>query len=97
MIVRIVRLPADPAKFDELAELYKNGAKVVRSWPGSLKLELFQDADDPYTLVTISHWESEEALQDYRHSDYFRGFWPKVRASLRNSASAETLIPIDEP
>ncbi len=96
MIVRVVHLPADPEKFDELAELYERGAKVVRSWPGALKLELFHDSEEPYTLVTISHWESEEALQDYRHSEYFRGFWPKVRATLRGRASAETLVPIEE-
>jgi len=95
MIVRLVFLPAKPEAFDRLAELYEEGSKVVRAQKGMRKLELFHDKEDPYTLVTISHWDSDEALQAYRHSEFFKEFWPKVRETLRSRATAQTLVPIE--
>jgi heme-degrading monooxygenase HmoA len=59
--------------------IFRTSSERIRSFPGCRHLELLQDADNPRVFFTYSHWESEEDLQAYRESDFFREVWGQTR------------------
>jgi heme-degrading monooxygenase HmoA len=47
----------------------------IRNFPGCHHLELWEDENDATIFLTYSHWESEEALNQYRDSELFKKVW----------------------
>ena len=60
------------AFFDETKE-------TIRNFQGCLLLELFRDRKDPRVFFTYSYWNSEDDLEAYRSSDFFRNVWGKTK------------------
>ena len=63
--------------FQELFEERKNR---IRHFEGCMYLELWRDAHCPEVFFTYSHWESEEALNHYRFSPFFKETWGLTKA-----------------
>lgn len=42
-------------------------------------------------MFTLSHWESEENLEQYRQSELFKSTWAKTKVLFREKAQAWTL------
>ena len=59
--------------------IFKASSPRIRNFPGCRYLELLQDADNPEVFFTYSHWESEEALQAYRESEFFGEVWSQTK------------------
>jgi len=78
-LIRIVRMGFAPDKVEAFLELFKRSHQKIRSFPGCLRLELLQDAHDPSVYMTYSWWESEAALEQYRHSELFKATWAKTK------------------
>lgn len=47
----------------------------IRAFEGCTFLELYRDKNDPGIFFTYSYWESEDALENYRKSELFKGVW----------------------
>lgn len=45
-------------------------------------MSLLQDDENPNIVFTYSEWDSEEDLDNYRNSEAFRGYWPKIKGLL---------------
>ena len=60
-------------------EPFNNTKSLIRSFEGCLFLELYRDKKDPTIFFTYSHWESEEALENYRKSELFNKVWSNVK------------------
>lgn len=61
-------------------------------------VECLQSIEDPATFFTYSHWESVEALNEYRHSDEFAAIWKNTKALFGGRAEAwstEEVISVD--
>jgi quinol monooxygenase YgiN len=74
-LIRVVRMtfrPEAAAAFLENFEIHKS---AIRNFPGCGHLELWQDHNQKNIFVTYSHWESEEALNQYRDSELFKSVW----------------------
>ena len=99
MIVRIVRMQFQADQLSAFQAIFDQSKHAIRSFPGCLHLELHADPSDPSVRYTYSHWESEEALNAYRHSDLFAGVWPKTKALFAGKPLAyslsrlETIVP----
>ena len=39
-------------------------------------MKLYQDIHNPCVVITYSHWESQEKLDNYRESEEFIEIWP---------------------
>ena len=75
MLIRIVRMTF---KEDGVADFLTNfnlNKKAIRNTPGCKHLELWQDENDKNIFHTYSHWENEEALNQYRDSELFKSVW----------------------
>ncbi|ALD21403.1 putative quinol monooxygenase [Hymenobacter sp. DG25A] len=79
MLIRIVRMSFRPEAVVEFQAIFQQSEEAIRSRPGCLYLELWQDADTPTIFCTHSHWESAAALDAYRQSELFGQVWPATK------------------
>ncbi len=80
MLIRIVRMTFQPEKLDEFLEIFHSTKIKIRNQPGCRHLELLQDLNTPNVMVTYSHWDSEQDLNNYRDSELFANVWAKTKA-----------------
>jgi quinol monooxygenase YgiN len=90
MIIRIVQMHFKPEATEEFEQLFAQNHTRIRSYPGCRHLSLVRDRQDPAIFFTISHWDSEEALEKYRKSPLFRSTWDKTRLLFEHRARAWT-------
>lgn len=80
MIVRIVQMTFREDCISQFEELFEERKKTIRGFEGCNHLELWQDAKNPSIFFTYSKWDSEEHLNHYRFSDFFKDTWTKTKA-----------------
>lgn len=78
-LIRVVRMTFVPEKVAEFKANFAEASPKIRAFAGCRHLELWQDPDKPEVFMTYSHWESAEALENYRHSELFRQTWKKTK------------------
>jgi heme-degrading monooxygenase HmoA len=98
MIKRIVKMTFREEGVDPfIHDVFESSKAAIRSVPGCLHMELLQMNGQPNVLFTFSIWESEAALDRYRHSDLFRDTWAKTKALFAEKAEAWSTTLIDAP
>lgn len=75
MIVRIVKMQFKPEEIQNFVEHFESIREKVRFQPGCHKVKLLQDFNNPGVFFTYSHWESEEDLNNYRNTEFFKEVW----------------------
>lgn len=80
-----------PEAVPEFLDLFKETFQKIKASNGCLDLTLFSDSNDPSTLFTVSSWESEAALNDYRTSDLFTATWSRTKPLFAKKAEAWSL------
>lgn len=90
MIVRLVSLKFEPEYRSEFEALFETAYPKIRRLPGCTFLQLVADPERPADFMTISYWESEEELEEYRASELFGAVWPQVREMLREKPWAKS-------
>jgi len=91
MIVRIVTMEFRPENIEKFKNIFETKKEKIREFPGCQYLELLQSAKEPHIFKTYSHWDSETALDAYRHSDLFAGTWKETKALFSAKAKAISL------
>ena len=79
MITRLVKLTLDPSKEDEFTALFEENKSRISGSEGCVEVSLHKDVSNPGVLFTISRWETEQHLNDYRESPLFGAIWPTVK------------------
>jgi quinol monooxygenase YgiN len=79
MIRRVVKMTFQTDKVDTFSTLFEATKQRIRNFPGCRHLELWQHHHQKNVFFTFSHWDSEEALNNYRHSDLFRTTWSQTK------------------
>ncbi len=88
MLVRIVQLEIQPAFTQRFLELYSAHQEQIKGNHGCLSLQLLQSDENPDQLTTFSQWTGEEALNQYRNSEFFRHLWSTVKPLFAAKAKA---------
>jgi quinol monooxygenase YgiN len=88
MLVRVVQLHLQPESVPQFLEVFANHQKKIRENPGCISVQLLQLDQDPGHLATLSHWTSQEALDHYRHSEFFKKLWSTVKPMFSAKAQA---------
>jgi len=91
MIIRFVKLEILPHHIDDFKQLTANEKPDILASKGCSHLEILQDVSNPSIFFTVSHWDSESALDTYRESDFFRGNWKRVKKWFSNKPEAWSL------
>jgi quinol monooxygenase YgiN len=92
MIIRIVKLTFKENGAEEFLRLFNERKHDIRHYDGCLHLEVWREEGKPNVLFTYSHWESEEALNGYRYSDFFRDTWSQSKPLFAERAQAWSVI-----
>ncbi len=79
MLIRIVRMTFQPEKVHDFLAIFDHSKDHIRYFVGCHHLELLQDADNQAIFSTYSHWESAQALENYRQSEFFRNTWAATK------------------
>lgn len=82
MLIRIVRMTFQEEKVESFIEMFNRTKKAIRNFEGCQHLELMRDYDNPSVFITYSHWESQDALNNYRHSELFKEVWAETKAKF---------------
>ena len=88
MIKRIVKLTFQLDQIDTFLQIFEATQPKILAMPGCSHLELWRDVTNTNVLFTHSYWESEDDLNNYRHSDFFKVTWSKTKALFSERAEA---------
>lgn len=75
MLIRMVKMTFKPDCVEAFLAHFDQHHDVIRHQPGCSHLRLLRDAALPNRFYTYSHWDSENDLENYRRSDFFRTVW----------------------
>jgi len=79
MITRIVKLEFQKDRLQAFLDHFEEVKWSVASFPGCKGMKLMQDIKNPCVIMTYSHWENEETLENYRLSPLFQSIWPTIK------------------
>ena len=80
MLIRIVRMTFREDEVDNFLAVFNKSKSRIRNFEGCNHLELHKDYNKDNVYITYSHWDSEDALNNYRHSELFAGVWADTKA-----------------
>lgn len=92
MIIRVVKMVFIDDEVENFVALFDHKKETIRSFEGCSHVELWADQERPGLMFTYSHWDSPEALENYRNSDFFRSTWKATKAMFAEKAEAWSLI-----
>ena len=95
MLIRIVKLTIREENISSFEQIFKETKEFIRGFKGCNLLELYKDQKDTRVFFTYSYWDSEEDLQNYRQSEFFRTVWSKTREFFAGKAEAWSVDRID--
>jgi hypothetical protein len=80
---------------EEFTKLFEERKSRIKGFDGCTHLELWQDSNCPNIFFTYSHWLSEDHLNHYRFSDFFKDTWGKTKALFKEKPRAWSVIRRD--
>lgn len=89
-IVRIVKMEFKDSGVEEFKKIFERSISGIKSF-GCRDVQLFHNAKELNQLFTISFWEKEEDLENYRSSDFFQTTWVDVKKLFQGKPEAWTL------
>jgi heme oxygenase (mycobilin-producing) len=91
MIIRIVRMHFTEAGVEEFLEIFHANKEAIRQFEGCTHLQLLKDAEDPNCYTTLSYWNSQHDLENYRKSELFSKVWGRVKTLFSERTQAFSL------
>lgn len=88
MFVRIVKMGFNPENIENFLNDFEVVKSKVRGFEGCLFLELYRDKSNTNQFFTYSYWEDEQALENYRNSDLFKGVWKNTKQYFNQKPEA---------
>lgn len=88
MLVRIVKMSFEAGKVPEFLDNFNIHKKKIRSFQGCTLLELYRDKSESNIFFTYSYWETENDLNNYRHSDFFKSVWSETKTMFSKKPEA---------
>lgn len=79
MITRIVKLEFQEDHIDEFLTFFDTIKHIVNEFPGCYGMKLYRDIDQPNIVMTYSHWDNVDSLNNYRDSEAFGQIWPRIK------------------
>ncbi|MBY0432746.1 MAG: antibiotic biosynthesis monooxygenase [Cyclobacteriaceae bacterium] len=79
------------AGVEEFLTIFNKHKEAIRNFPGCMSLQLLQDAEDENCYCTLSHWQDEQSLENYRKSELFGQVWGRVKTLFSERTQAFSL------
>lgn len=79
MIERIVKMTFKPENTQVFENIFSNVKSEIIKSEGCKNVRLLRDTKNSCIYFTISLWENENALENYRNSELFNDTWQKTK------------------
>ena len=96
MFTRIVKMDFKPENTATFLEDFNLVKTKIRTFKGCHHLQLWRDKQNPNIFFTHSKWQTESDLENYRHSDLFKGVWAKTKPLFQSKAAAWSVDVIED-
>ncbi len=96
MIKRIVKLTFEANNANHFLEIFQASKNKIVKSKGCHSVELLQSSLSPNIFFTFSIWDSEEDLNNYRHSELFQKTWKNVKVLFAEKPEAWTVNSLEE-
>lgn len=73
---------------NDFISLFEERKEMIRGFNGCTHLELWQDTTRNNIFFTYSHWNSQEDLDHYRFSEFFKDTWGRTKALFADKPQA---------
>jgi quinol monooxygenase YgiN len=93
-LTRVVKLTLDPQYIESFKAVFVGHKQGIAQMEGCISLQAYQDHKEPNIFFTISQWQDEHALDNYRYSEFFKALWSTVKPMFTAKAMAHSLTPI---
>jgi heme-degrading monooxygenase HmoA len=97
MIKRIVKLSFHPENIESFKIIFEESKNKIIEFDGCKHVELLCDTLHTNIFFTLSYWDSEEALNNYRNSTLFELTWAKTKVLFNDKPMAWSLNHISKP
>lgn len=78
-------------EIENFHSIFINAQPEIEKMEGCLAVNLHQDLIKHELFFTISKWDSDESLENYRQSELFIAIWKKVKPLFSQKAEAWSL------
>lgn len=95
MLVRIVKLSLQEDKIETFLNNFEDQKKDIRNFEGCRLLELYRDKNSTNIFFTYSYWTSEDALDNYRNSDFFKAIWAETKTFFSDKPEAWSIDKLE--
>lgn len=92
MIIRLVKMQFAQEQKSNFVNLFNERKSKIESQDGCHSVRLFNDIKDKNIFFTYSIWDSEDHLNNYRHSDFFRETWSITKPMFDSKAQAWSVV-----
>jgi quinol monooxygenase YgiN len=90
-ISRHIIVKASPDKAGEIERLWKQDcAPLMIKRPGCLREELLRCREDPGEYISVSEWESQQAIEQYLNSEEHKQIVAHTRGLTGMAATVKT-------
>ena len=95
MIKRIVKLTFRPEHIEEFKAIFAASKSKIKAFEGCQHVELLQATADETIFFTLSLWEADAALENYRRSPLFATTWSKTKRLFADRPEAWSVELVD--
>lgn len=88
MLVRIVKLTFNESSMDFFFQEFNRNKAEILKFNGCLGMKMLQDIKQKNIIMTYSHWDNENALNNYRNSTVFANLWNNIKPHFKERAEA---------
>jgi len=92
MLLRIVRLEFHEQNIDDFLMIFHKSKSRIEAFDGCKKVDLYKDSKEKNVFYTHSIWESEEKLDQYRNSGFFKSTWAATKKLFSAKPLAYSLV-----
>lgn len=88
MLVRIVKLTFNEESMDFFFQEFDKSKALITNFKGCSGMRMLQDMNQKNIVMTYSHWDDENALNNYRNSQVFLRLWNKIKPHFKDKPQA---------
>ncbi|PKR80974.1 antibiotic biosynthesis monooxygenase [Brumimicrobium salinarum] len=87
-MIRWVKLTLKEENVKDFIAHFDTVKEKINAFPGCRGMKMLSDKDSANVFFTYSEWDTEEDLENYRHSALFGEVWPTVKQWFLKPAEA---------
>lgn len=94
-MIRIVKMTFRADCIEAFKATFHKSKPTILTFSGCSEVRLLQDDQNPCIMTTYSVWESQEHLDAYRSSEFFKSTWKHTKTLFSDKPDAISYSRID--